>query len=79
MASPRLAGVGLVAIVIFAAAVGAARATPTQNINLDGNRNQGDPPGRRFDAGFSYRAQPISSTLLSRAMLRDGMHAMHPR
>jgi hypothetical protein len=47
-------------------------------VDLDGNRNHGEPPGTRFDAGVSYRAQPISSTLLSRAMLRDGMHAMHP-
>jgi hypothetical protein len=32
-----------------------------------------------LDAGFSYRAQSVPSTLVSRAALRAGMDAMHPR
>jgi hypothetical protein len=33
----------------------------------------------RLAAGFSYRAYPVSSSLLSRAALRAGMDAMAPR
>ena len=33
----------------------------------------------RLGAGFSYRAYPVSSSLLSRAALRAGMDAMAPR
>ena len=32
-----------------------------------------------LDEGFSYRAQSVPSTLVSRAALRAGMDAMHPR
>jgi hypothetical protein len=32
-----------------------------------------------LDGGFSYRAQPVSSQLLSRSALRAGMNAQYPR